>query len=82
MDLLDKTDIENSEYQDFAQKNDFCGSFRTSAKTGFNISESMQYLIGTLIKRIEDDYEKKIIELEERNKYYEKYNKLNKYFNF
>ena len=54
MDLLDETDIENAELQEFAQKNDFCGSFRTSAKTGVNISESMEYLIKAIIKRMED----------------------------
>ena len=54
VDLLDETDIENAELQEFAQKNDFCGSFRTSAKTGINISESMEYLIKAIIKRMED----------------------------
>ena len=54
VDLLDETDLENSELQEFAQKNDFCGSFRTSAKTGVNISESMEYLIKAIIKRMED----------------------------
>ena len=54
MDLLDETDLENAELQEFAQKNEFCGSFRTSAKTGVNISESMEYLIKAIIKRMED----------------------------
>ena len=54
VDLLDETDLENAELQEFAQKNEFCGSFRTSAKTGVNISESMEYLIKAIIKRMED----------------------------
>ena len=40
--------------QSFAQTNEFCGCFRTSAKTGVNISESMEYLIKNIIKRMED----------------------------
>ena len=35
-------------------KGEFCGYFRTSAKTGLNINESMQYLIRNILKRIED----------------------------
>ena len=51
IDLLDG-DAEND--PEFAQDNGFCGSFRTSAKTGVNITESMEYLIRTIIKRMED----------------------------
>ena len=40
--------------EEFANSNEFCGSFKTSAKTGLNISESMEYLIKTIIKRMED----------------------------
>ena len=54
VDLLDDQDLENSELHAFAQNNGFCGSFRTSAKAGINISESMEYLIKTIIKRMED----------------------------
>ena len=54
VDLLEDQDLENSELRDFAQKNDFCGCFRTSAKAGINISESMEYLIKSIIKRMED----------------------------
>ena len=54
VDLLDG-DVQNDpELEQFAQDNGFCGSFRTSAKTGVNITESMEYLIKTIIKRMED----------------------------
>lgn len=36
----------------FASANKFIGSFRTSAKTGLNISESMDFLIKNIIKRL------------------------------
>ena len=44
----------NQELREFAINNEFCGYFRTSAKTGFNISESMEFLIRNIIKRFED----------------------------
>ena len=44
----------NQELREFAINNEFCGYFRTSAKTGFNISESMELLIRNIIKRLED----------------------------
>ena len=54
VDLLDNPEAEDPSLQEFAQGNEFCGCFRTSAKTGQNISESMEYLIKTIIKRMED----------------------------
>ena len=45
---------DETELNDFAKNNDFCGCFRTSAKTGLNISESMEFLIKNIIKRMED----------------------------
>ena len=54
IDLLDGDAENDPELQQFAQDNGFCGSFRTSAKTGVNITESMEYLIRTIIKRMED----------------------------
>ena len=44
---------EDPSLQKFAKKNKFCGAYRTSAKTGFNVSESMEYLIKNIIKRME-----------------------------
>ena len=45
---------EDPSLQEFSASNEFCGCFRTSAKTGVNISESMEFLIKTIIKRMED----------------------------
>jgi hypothetical protein len=42
------------ELNDFCQNNGFNGCFKTSAKTGKNISESMEFLIKVIIKRLED----------------------------
>ena len=36
----------------FASANNFIASFRTSAKTGFNINESMSYLIEIILQRL------------------------------
>ena len=54
VDLLDDGALEDAELQEFAKNGEFCGCFRTSAKTGVNISESMEFLIKTIIKRMED----------------------------
>ena len=43
----------NPELEEFGNSNGFCGSFRTSAKTGLNINESMEYLIKNIIQRME-----------------------------
>ena len=42
------------ELNDFSQKNGFNGCFRTSAKTGKNISESMEFLIKEIISKLEE----------------------------
>jgi len=53
-DLVDMdTETNKAELDDFAAKNDFIGVFRTSAKTGLNISESMEFLIKNIIQRME-----------------------------
>ena len=54
VDLLDDGALEDAELQEFAKNGEFCGCFRTSAKTGTNIAESMEFLIKTIIKRMED----------------------------
>ena len=54
IDLLDEGSENDPEFESFAQSNEFCGCFRTSAKTGVNISESMEFLIKNIIKRMED----------------------------
>ena len=54
-DLLDYDIAEKSpELEEFGSSNGFCGTFRTSAKTGLNINESMEYLIKNIVKRMED----------------------------
>ena len=53
-DLLEDANADESALKEFAESNEFCGAFRTSAKTGLNISESMEYLIKAIIKRMED----------------------------
>ena len=53
-DLLEDDNAEkNPELEEFGNSNGFCGSFRTSAKTGLNINESMEYLIKNIIQRME-----------------------------
>ena len=53
-DLLENGYDENiNELKYFASNNGFCGAFRVSAKTGFNVNESMEYLINNIIERIE-----------------------------
>ena len=54
IDLLDENNENDPDFENFAQSNEFCGCFKTSAKTGANISESMEYLIKNIIKRMED----------------------------
>ena len=45
-DLLDPNRVNDVvELKGFANANNFIASFRTSAKTGFNIDESMKFLI-------------------------------------
>ena len=57
IDLLDPNEQDNiDELQQFSDKNGFNGCFRTSAKTGKNISESMEFLISEIIKRLEEMY--------------------------
>ena len=58
VDLLDGDSENDQGLTQFAKDNNFCGSFRTSAKTGLNISESMEFLVRTIIKRMEDMYSK------------------------
>jgi len=54
VDLLDNPNLDDSLLEEFAEQNEFCGCFRTSAKTGVNINEAMEFLIITIIHRMED----------------------------
>ena len=51
-DLLESEDTNGLD--EFAKENEFIGSFRSSAKAGININESMEFLIKNIIKRMED----------------------------
>ena len=37
----------------FTSKYGFCGVFRVSAKTGYNVNESMEFLINNILERME-----------------------------
>ena len=53
-DLLDEDKRgKTQDLEHFAETNGFCGSIRTSAKTGMNINESLDYLIDEIIQRME-----------------------------
>ena len=72
-DLLNKDEIDNThELEEFSEYNGFDCFFRTSAKTGLNVNEAMEYLIDNIIKRLDimNLYEGKInyIERENENK--------------
>ena len=53
IDLLEES-IEEEDLKQFANDSDFTGCFFTSAKTGKNIFESMEFLIKEIINRIKD----------------------------
>ena len=55
VDLLTEQQIkDDSDLKEFAQKNKFIGSFRSSAKLGININESMEYLIQNVVTKMEE----------------------------
>ena len=54
IDLLEDQDDGKENLNQFAKANDFCGCFRTSAKTGYNIKESMDFLIKLIIQRMKE----------------------------
>lgn len=54
LDLIGEEKTNDPELQMIASENEFCGYFRTSAKTGLNVSESMEFLIKNIVKRMED----------------------------
>ena len=67
VDLLEDINEGEESLIEFAKNAEFCGCFRTSAKTGKNISESMEFLIKTILTRIKDMEEKNIPNEHERN---------------
>ena len=65
VDLAEESEAKDiSQLEEFSKKNEFDACFKTSAKTGYNIKESMDKLISIIIKRL--------------NAYSEKDNNLNK----
>lgn len=44
----------DAESKDFCDKNKFINFFRSSAKLGININEAMEYLIKSIITRLEN----------------------------
>ena len=63
VDEQDKID----ELKQFSDENGFNGSFRTSAKTGKNISESMEFLVKEIIKKLEEYKSKKKESTKDKN---------------
>jgi GTPase Era involved in 16S rRNA processing len=54
IDLVNDEKIRNdSELKEFSLNHRFAGCFRTSAKTGTNINESMEFLIKTIVEKLE-----------------------------
>ena len=53
IDLLYKDINDDNKIKEFVEKNNFINVFNTSAKTGIGIEESMYYLIGNIIDRLE-----------------------------
>jgi translation elongation factor EF-4 len=54
VDLVSEEIIKNdSEVKEFAETNKFIGMYRTSAKAGINVSESMECLIQHIINKLQ-----------------------------
>ena len=52
--MLENYKNSEKELQEFAHCNNFVGAFFSSAKTGLNVSESFEFLLKTIIKKLED----------------------------
>ena len=62
-DLIEKNENENYEdpsLKEFAESNGFDGAFLASSKSGYNINESITFLINLIIKRIQNMPNKEI----------------------
>ncbi len=53
VDLIPEDQAKNeSDLIEFSERNKFIGCFRSSAKMGININESMEFLIKTIVERL------------------------------
>ncbi|MCQ2821350.1 MAG: hypothetical protein MJ252_29160 [archaeon] len=53
-DLLEEAEQDNvAALKEFSDRNEFLGCFRVSAKTGKNIDASMEFLIHSIVERME-----------------------------
>jgi hypothetical protein len=52
-DLVTDFSQTSQEFINFGKINKFTGYFRTSSKTGFNINESMDFLLSVIIRNME-----------------------------
>ena len=67
IDLVSDDKIKNDvEFKEFCLNYRFAGCFRTSAKTGTNVNESMEFLIKTIVEKLEIIAEDKNFEEEAR----------------
>ena len=55
-DLIEETPKYEEELKQFANDNEFIGSFSVSSKTGKNINESIEFILKYVIKRNEDNF--------------------------
>ena len=55
-DLVENIEESEGQFKEFYSKNKFMNGFRTSAKTGLNIVESMDCLIKHIIEKLEKIY--------------------------
>ena len=53
-DLIGETPYYEEKLKDFAERNEFIGCLSVSSKTGKNVNESIEFLIKTILKRIND----------------------------
>lgn len=70
MDLVSEEEAKNtSDIAEFSQSNDFVNFFRTSAKTGDNIEDAMNYIVSSTIDKLEEYQQKYGDNEKERNSF-------------
>lgn len=53
VDLINKGDIDEDEVQKFSQNNNYLGVFQTSAKTGDNVEDAMNFILDSVVDKLE-----------------------------